>query len=284
MGKDGRKKGRKNSRKRRARIRKRGLMVLLLLVLAVYGAGSLLFSDSERIIDLSSREALEDVNPDFRERLKAYAEREGREVSEWPEELVEAAEKNPETEEFVMHYPEKKDSRPPIDLNRYRNSEEVPLLLQWDERWGYTEYAGEVMGISGCGPTCLSMVSIYLTGNPKYSPRFLAEFSKERGYYVNGKGSTWTLMTEGAEALGLTAYPIALSENNIRTQLENDHPVICAMSPGHFTTTGHFIVLSEYQNGKIRVRDPFSRKRSEQLWSYEDISDEISGIWAYSSF
>ena len=41
-----------------------------------------------------------------------------------------------------------------------------PLFLQWDPRWGYTEYGEDsFLGLSGCGPTCLSMVLYYLTGD-----------------------------------------------------------------------------------------------------------------------
>ena len=267
-------------RKKRYRIRP-GCFPLLVLVVILFLATVLFLKPESRSVAVEDP-AGEESGIGFQSRLEEYAGEEGIPLSEWPEELIETAEKNPETEEFVLHYPQKKAMRQPIDLNAYRNTEEVPLFLQWDERWGYREYAGEVMGISGCGPTCLSMVSVYLLHNPKYNPRFVAEFSTKRGYFVNGKGSRWTLMTEGAEALGLKAYPIGLDESVIRDQLENHHPIICAMSPGHFTTTGHFIVLTDYQDGMIKVNDPFSRKRSDRRWHYSEISDQISGMWAYS--
>ena len=46
----------------------------------------------------------------------------------------------------------------------------MPLLLQWDERWGYRYYGDQMMAINGCGPTCLSMVVSYLTQNGRYHP------------------------------------------------------------------------------------------------------------------
>ena len=51
------------------------------------------------------------------------------------------------------------------------------------------------------------------------------------------------------------------------------------MGPGDFTSTGHFIVLTGYKDGKISVNDPNSHKNSEKLWSYEDIKDQIMNLW-----
>lgn len=74
-------------------------------------------------------------------------------------------ERNNETETFVEEYPLKKEEEPEIDLSDLSSASEVPLLLQWDQRWGYHRYAGEEMGLSGCGPTALSMVAIFMTGD-----------------------------------------------------------------------------------------------------------------------
>ena len=79
-------------------------------------------------------------------------------------------EKNPETKDFVLNYPLKKDENFEINLSEYKNSKKVSLFMLWDERWGYNMYAGEFMGLSGCGPTCLSMVSIYLLNDAIYTP------------------------------------------------------------------------------------------------------------------
>ena len=99
----------------------------------------------------------------------------------WPEKLIALLERNPETKGFVLNYPLKRDLKPEINLDEYKNSRSVPLLLQWDERWGYNEYAGDLMGLSGCGPTCLSMVCVYLLGDTDCSPKYVAEFAEKNG-------------------------------------------------------------------------------------------------------
>ncbi len=35
---------------------------------------------------------------------------------------------------------------------------EIPLLLQWDERWGYSVYGDNMIAVNGCGPTAVAMV------------------------------------------------------------------------------------------------------------------------------
>ena len=73
---------------------------------------------------------------------------------EYPEILVETAEKCPQTLDYVYNYPELKDKRFDIDLSADAQSGAVPLFIQWDERWGYAPYGSGFIGTSGCGPTC----------------------------------------------------------------------------------------------------------------------------------
>ena len=131
--------------------------------------------------------------------IAAFAQEHGIQTSEWPDELIELLDKNPDTKEFVLNYPLKKDTRPTIRLGEYKNCGAEPLLFQWDERWGYSKYGNEVVEISGCGLTCLSMVCVYLLQDTDYNPRYIADFSKANGYYVPGNGSACALISEGGK-------------------------------------------------------------------------------------
>ena len=134
-------------------------------------------------------------------RLRQYARAHGISVSEYPEKLIDLYQRNPETEQFVFEYPLVKDNPPSDDLSGLDTSS-VPLLMQWDQRWGYGEYAGNLFGLSGCGPTCLSMAAIYLTGDTSMTPRWMGEFAASHGYAVEGSGSAWALFSEGGKELG----------------------------------------------------------------------------------
>lgn len=72
------------------------------------------------------------------------------ESDEYPDQLKELAEKNSETIDFVYDYPEMKDKKQTIDLSQEAKTDTVPLLLQWDERWGYMPYSGGLLGYTGC--------------------------------------------------------------------------------------------------------------------------------------
>jgi hypothetical protein len=62
--------------------------------------------------------------------------------------------------------------------------------------------------------------------------------------------------------------------------VEADIPVIIVVGPGDFTTSGHFLVVTGYENGKFRLNDPNSRANSQKLWAYDDIKDQIRNLWS----
>lgn len=200
--------------------------------------------------------------------------------NDYPKELINLAMQNKETIPFVADYPVAHTKDVSTNVQRDLQSETMPHFLQWDQRWGYKQYGDEMMAINGCGPTCLSMVVSYLTQNGRYNPYYMACYSEQNGYYYQ-EGSSWQLMIAGAKACGIEACQIALDEDMIISQLMLNHPIICSVSKGTFTSTGHFIVLSEYQDGKIKVLDPNSEKKSG-YYTYDELSYQIRNLWAYS--
>ncbi len=255
-----------------------GFAVLLLSVTFFYFTDFLGDEREYRIESSPDKSDLSDAPNELTE-IQAFAEYHNITMKEYPEELLDLLEKNPETKEYVFNYPLKKHKKFEINLTEYENSECVPLLMQWDERWGYGMYAGELMGLSGCGPTCLSMVSIYLLNDAKYTPAYIASFSEKNLYSYSGKGSKWSLISEGGKKLGMDIKELSLVEGKIIQNLKEKNPIICVMGPGDFTTTGHFIVMTEYVEGKIRINDPNSRARSEKLWNLSDIIGQIKNLW-----
>lgn len=200
---------------------------------------------------------------------------------QYPVELLSMLVNNPEMTDFVYNYPEAEEENignfTGEDLNK-----KFPLLLQWDERWGYASYGDSIIAIAGCGPTSLSMVILSLTCNEDATPYQLAQYSVENGYYVNGTGTSWNLMTDGVRSFGLIAEELPLSENTMKQELDKGHPIICAMGVGDFTTSGHFIVIYGYDANGFQINDPNCIGRSKKSWDYETISTQIRNLWAYS--
>ncbi len=212
--------------------------------------------------------------------VKAYAEEMGISIGEYPKSLIALLERNPETKDFVLKYPFQKTQN--IRIPEFEDPDTIPLFLQWDTRWGYEKYGSDFLAITGCGPTCLAMAGWYLTGNENMTPHQIAQFAEKNGYYEPGYGSSWTLISEGAEELGLTATELPLVKKKMVDAVESGCPVILAMGAGAFTTTGHYIVLTGVEDGAFRVNDPNSIVNSGKLWTYEEIEHQIRNIWKLS--
>ena len=90
-------------------------------------------------------------------------------------------------------------------------------------------------------------------------------------------------MSEGSAHFGLVSRELPLDENKIISELEEDHPVICAMGPGDFTDNGHYIILAAYSDGAFTIRDPNSPTNSMRGWTFDEIKDQIKNIWSFSA-
>ena len=96
-------------------------------------------------------------------------------------------------------------------------------------------------------------------------------------YWCSGSGSYHALIPAAAEAWGLPVSGCTASEpQRITDALSSGKLVVAIMSAGHFTSSGHFIVLRGVQDEKILVADPASRTRSEQSWELSIILNEAS--------
>lgn len=214
--------------------------------------------------------------------LEQYASANNLSINLWPDYMVNMYNKNPEARDFVINYPTMKDQQFEIDLSEYANTDGIPLLMQWDQRWGYSKYGDDIIAVSGCGPTSLSMVCIGLLGDTSLDPKTIAEFSMENNYCAPGNGTFWTLMSEGAPRLGVNTEEVPLDENALKEKLEAGYPVICVVGPGDFTDGGHYMVMTDYVDGKIKINDPNSKEKTDKLWSYADIESQIENLWACS--
>ena len=200
----------------------------------------------------------------------------------YPERVLKMLSKNIETLAFVLDYWDKKDVPCEESIGQAPVQGEIPLLLQWDERWGYGTYGESMVAVSGCGPTCIAMVASGLTGRTDITPYTVASYSENNGFLTKEMDTSWDLMTYGCQEFGVTGTMLGLDENAMANTLSYGNPIICSMGPGDFTDNGHFIVLTGYENGMFHVNDPNSKIRSEKTWSYEELKNQIVNMWWYS--
>ncbi|MBQ7774397.1 MAG: C39 family peptidase [Lachnospiraceae bacterium] len=189
-------------------------------------------------------------------------------------------ERNEETKDFVENYTNREDYiGKEIDLSKDVEEGQVPLLMQWDKRWGYESFGDSNIGLAGCGPTCLSMAYLYFTNDLEGNPREIARYCEENGFYTSA-GTSWELWTLGAEAFGLEGAVLPLDENRMKSALDAGQLIVCSMRPGDFTTTGHYILIVGYGDGGFRVNDPNRRSNSEKVWEYDVLDGQIRNLWS----
>lgn len=152
----------------------------------------------------------------------------------------------------------------------------VVYYNQMDERYAGKPYGTDHIGGYGCGPTSMAIVVSSMT-NDMVDPVEMAEWSYKNGYWCKGSGSYHALIPAAATAWGLPVSGCSASEpQRILDALSQGKLVVAIMSKGHFTKSGHFIVLRGVQDGKIMVADPGSHNRSGQLWDLSIITSEAS--------
>lgn len=156
---------------------------------------------------------------------------------------------------------------------------QVIYYNQLDERWANKMYGrSSTIGAAGCGPTALAICVSTLTGK-SVDPPAVCEWSVRNGHRCEGNGSYHSLIPEGAKHYGLKVEKLGRSSaRELQQHLSSGKLVIAIMAKGHFTSSGHFIVLRGItENGKILVADPASYKRSGQEWDVSIILREARG-------
>lgn len=200
----------------------------------------------------------------------------------YPAGVIELLDKNKETVQFVEDYENKRDNIPAGTVGTAYTQGQIPHLLQWDERWGYAPYGTSIIAVSGCGPTCLSMVFAGLTRDWSITPALVAAYGTEHKYVDEDNNTYWKFMQEAPANWNISVKEVPLVETQVAAELEAGHPIICSVSKGDFTQDGHFIVLTGYNNGSVTVNDPFSQANSAKTWVFKDIQSQIAAMWSYS--
>ena len=210
--------------------RKWGLLLIPLLFLTLLAAAA-----------PSSRMPLE---------LRLWARSHGLSPADYPEALVALYRRNPDAREFVRNYPLIKEQSSPEELTEDLSSDTVPLLLQWDPRWGAKSYNENWMALSGCGPTCMAMAAAHLTGDSGMTPLAMAQFAESHGFNEVGNGTSWSFFTDGAAELGLDSTQIPIDRRGFWTIWQWETPSSVSLAPVTSPRRGTLFCSSERRMGK----------------------------------
>jgi hypothetical protein len=160
-----------------------------------------------------------------------------------------------------------------------------PLLYDWDSRWGYVEYGGDglPLGLTGSGPTCLSMAYMGLTGKADMTPADMADLAAEYGYDTGDAFCTSDLFTAQAENLGLSCVQTGLTSDELTTALASG-VVVAQVNADTLTSEAHWVlVVTTNDDGSVTVYDPTSTDVSSHTWDPGTIAASSSGFWCLSA-
>lgn len=188
---------------------------------------------------------------------------------------------NKETLDFVLSKSSLKMPSIFVKIDEKCGNGVIPMLQQWDPKWGWYNYGENIIALNGCGPTSLAMVITGLTGNDGINPMEIAKYSDYNGYHEKA-GTNWDLMTDVTEQYGVKGSRIDITKESFENELNNGKPIICSVSKGYFTDEGHFIVIAGIKDGKLIIHDPNSIEKSKKLWEFDKIKNQIKASWSYS--
>lgn len=155
----------------------------------------------------------------------------------------------------------------------------VPLVYynQGDEAWRDKLFGSDPIGPYGCGPTAMAMAISSMTDTPM-DPAQMASWAADHGYWCPGSGSYPSIVEGTAEAFGLECSLARDSTaDELRRHLRGGGIAVALVGPGHFTTSGHFILVhGSTLSGHVLVADPNSRDNSLAAWEPQTILDEAA--------
>ena len=160
---------------------------------------------------------------------------------------------------------------------------EMPHLYQTDVKWASLPYGGSTVATNACGPTVMTMLYVYFTGNTDMDPGDMSTWADRNNYAPTG-ATEWAFMTDAAAAFGFYGEMVAPTRSTIEDALRSGNPVVCVVDPGDFTDVGHYIILKSIDDrAMVEVYDPNSPERSARKWDIVRVLNQTDVAWIYSN-
>lgn len=164
--------------------------------------------------------------------------------------------------------------------------------LQTDPKWKNYNYSAKgekkTIGSSGCGVTAAAMVIATLK-DKNVTPVTTAEWSMAHGYKALNQGTYYTYFVPQFKQYGITCRQLNSSNlyskfsSSAHTEalnaLKNGNWVIAVMGKGHWTSSGHFILLYKYENGYVYINDPASTKADRIKNTWDLFAKQVKYMW-----
>lgn len=164
---------------------------------------------------------------------------------------------------------------------------------QGDRKWGGLPYRapGETSTIksAGCGPTAMADVLAALV-SPYIDPIICASWSRQHGYKVLRSGTSYNYLVAQGAAYGVSVRrlntanvynkPSHLVHAQALAELQAGNWLIACMGKGLWTSSGHYIVVYGYTDGKVHICDPASSKAARLCNIWDLFKSQVKYYWA----
>ena len=151
-----------------------------------------------------------------------------------------------------------------LELDDIRGNLDVPYMSQNDPRWSGLGFGDGDIGTSGCSISSAAMALSAITGKT-ITPEDIRQSIMDnnggnyKAFHVPDVGASHSVFPAIANYYNVKCEELSTSSNSIGNELREGNPVIVSVGagPNHFTTNGHFIVLTGIDaNGNVTVNDP----------------------------
>lgn len=163
--------------------------------------------------------------------------------------------------------------------------------FQTDKWWAKIPYQvpGETTDIaeSGCGPTSAAMLIETLTGKT-FTPVDACRWSVEHGYKALRKGTYHSYFVPQFAKFGIKCtkllgaslhnQPNDPIHEKVKAKLNDGYYAIALMGPGLWTTSGHFIVVWDWDS-TVHINDPVSTRADKTNANPTRFKNEVKQYW-----
>lgn len=157
----------------------------------------------------------------------------------------------------------------------------------YEQTWpAYTDYpyGYNTVGGYGCGPTSMAMVISNLT-DVTVSPKYMADWSYNNGYYVSGRGTAYGLFPAASAAFGIKCSTISCYDKSaVVSALQSGKLLITVVGYGDFTRGRHFLLIRGItEDGKLLLADSGKYENCLMEWDYSKVISQVANscFWVF---
>ncbi|MEY8436179.1 hypothetical protein AAK967_00305 [Atopobiaceae bacterium 24-176] len=186
----------------------------------------------------------------------------------------------------------------------------VPELYGWDARWGYLDYGGSPLAVSGSGPIACAIARMGLLGNAEQTPTTIAKAAADAGKASGDSGTDSTFFTEKAADLGLAMAALDLQGASggaasssgqgdnaaeagdsgtgdagqaqpgeaLAKALGGSAYVLVETNGGALGSASHWVLVTAGDNGAVTVHDPMSTANSSHQWDPATVAADAKSV------